>query len=256
MFNILAANDLYVKLEKCAFEQEEMEYLGVIIGKGKTCMDLKKLMVVANYPVPVNVTDVCAFLGLMGYYQYFIEGYSQIAQPLLDLTKKVEAWHWDKVQDQASMDLKTCMCKAPVLTQLDFNRKFYVQTDASRYSMGAILSQEGGSDMLTMTLEQQKKPVLHLIAYYSATFMLTQWNYDIYNHKLLAIMMALDHWQQYLGWTKVPFTIMMDHTNLQYWKSPQNLTWCMGRWHLDLQEYDYEILYIPGKENGPPDALL
>jgi hypothetical protein len=68
-------------------------------------------------------------------------------------------------------------------------------------------------------------------------------------------MIALDHWRQYLGWTKVPFTIMMDHVNLQYWKLPQNLTRCMARWHLDLQEYDYEILYIPGKENGPSDVL-
>jgi hypothetical protein len=48
---------------------------------------------------------------------------------------------------------------------------------------------------------------------------------------------------------------MTDHANLQYWKSPQNLTRQTAQWHLDLQEYDYEILYIPGKENGPPDAL-
>jgi hypothetical protein len=68
-------------------------------------------------------------------------------------------------------------------------------------------------------------------------------------------MMALNHWRQYLGWTEVLFTIMMDHANLQYWKSPQNLTRHMAQWHLDLQEYDYKILYIPGKENGPPDVL-
>jgi hypothetical protein len=91
----------------------------------------------------------------------------------LDLTKKAEAWHWDTAQEQAFMDLKTCMCKAPVLTQPDFDRKFYVQTDASGYSMGAVLSQEGGSDTLMTTLEQHKKPVLHPIAYYSATFMST-----------------------------------------------------------------------------------
>jgi hypothetical protein len=201
-----------------------MEYLGIIVGKGKTCMDPKKLMAVANYLTPANVTDVHAFLGLTGYYQYFIQGYSQITQPLLDLTKKVEAWHWDEAQEKVFMDLKTHMCKAPVLMQPDFNHKFYVQTDASGYSMGAILSQKGGSDTLMMTLETQEKLVLHPIAYYSATFTLTQWNYDIYNWELLAIMMVLSHWRQYLGWTKVPFTIMTDHANLQYWKSPQNLT--------------------------------
>jgi hypothetical protein len=79
IFDILEKNDLYVKLEKYVFEQEEMEYLGVIIGKGKTQMDPKKLMVVANYAVPQNTMDVCAFLGFTGYYQYFIQGYSQVA---------------------------------------------------------------------------------------------------------------------------------------------------------------------------------
>jgi hypothetical protein len=58
IFDILEKNDLYIKLEKCAFEQEEMEYLGVIIGRGKTCMDPKKLMAVASYAIPQNTTDV------------------------------------------------------------------------------------------------------------------------------------------------------------------------------------------------------
>ena len=68
-------------------------------------------------------------------------------------------------------------------------------------------------------------------------------------------MKALAYWRPYLGWTKHPFTIMTDHANLQYWKSPRNLNRRTARWHADLQEYDYEILYIPGKTNIPPDAL-
>jgi hypothetical protein len=95
----LEKNDLYVKLEKCAFKQEEMEYLGVIIGKGKTRMDPKKLLAVANYLTSTSVTDVQAFLGLMGYYHYFIESYSKLTRPLLDLTKKLEGWHWDGAQE-------------------------------------------------------------------------------------------------------------------------------------------------------------
>jgi hypothetical protein len=79
IFNILEKNDLYIKPEKCAFKQDEMEYLGIIVGKGKTCMDPKKLMAVANYAVPWNTTDMCAFLRFMGYYQYFVPGYSQVA---------------------------------------------------------------------------------------------------------------------------------------------------------------------------------
>jgi hypothetical protein len=106
IFNILEANDLYVKPEKCTFEQEEMEYLGVIIGKGKLRMDPKKLMAVANYAKPQNTTDVQAFLGFTGYYQYFVPGYLQVAQPLLDLTKKTMPWHWGPDQEKAFLMLK------------------------------------------------------------------------------------------------------------------------------------------------------
>ena len=68
-------------------------------------------------------------------------------------------------------------------------------------------------------------------------------------------MKALTHWRPYLGWTKEPFTIMTDHANLQYWKSPKNLNHRTARWHADLQEYNFDILYIPGKTNIPLDAL-
>jgi hypothetical protein len=255
IFDILEQHDLYMKPERCAFKQEEMEYLGVIIGKGKMCMDLKKLMAVANYATPQNTMDVWPILGFTGYYWYFIQGYSQVTWPLLDLTKKTTLWHWGPDQEKAFITLKQLMCSAPVLIQPNFSKKFYLQMDASGYGMGAILSQEGNPDTFTTTLAQWHKLVLHPIAYYSVTFTPTERNYHIYDRELLAIMKALAPWQQYLGWTKVPFTIMTDHANLQHWKSPQNLVRWVAWWHVDLQEYDYEIQYIPGKDNALPDAL-
>jgi hypothetical protein len=85
-----------------------------------------------------------------------------------------------------------------------------------------VLLQEG--DHVTKALaKHHQKPVLHPVAYYSATFMPTEQNYDIYERELLAVMKSLAHWRPYLGWTKKPFTIMTDYANLQYWKSPKNL---------------------------------
>jgi hypothetical protein len=125
-------------------------------------MDPKKLKGVADYPVPKNPTDVRAFLGFTGYYRYFVQGY--IAQPLLDLTKKTKKWHWDEPQFKAFETLKSKMCAAPVLKQPNFDKKFYLQTDASAYSVGAVLSQEG--DLESPSLTKHSKPTLHPIAYY------------------------------------------------------------------------------------------
>jgi hypothetical protein len=150
-------------------------------------------------------------------------------------------------------ELKTRMCKSPVLMQPNFNKRFYLQTDASAYGVGAILSQEG--ENTTPSLQKRTKPTLHPVAYYLATFTPTERNYDIYKRELLAVMKSLAHWRPYLGWTKEPFMIITDHANLQYWKSPQNLNRRTARWHADLQEYDYQIQYIPGNTNIPADAL-
>jgi len=113
------------------------------------------------------------------------------------------------------------MCTAPVLSQLNFKKKFFLQVDASGFGMGAILLQEG--EHTTPTLAKQLKPTLHPIAYYSITFTPTEQNYDIYKRELLAVMKSLQHWCPYLGWTKEPFMILTNHANLTYWKSPQNL---------------------------------
>jgi hypothetical protein len=113
------------------------------------------------------------------------------------------------------------MCTSPVLTQPDFDKRFFLQTDASAYGMGAVLLQEGE---LTPSLLKHKKPTLHPISYYSATFTPMECNYDIYERELLAIMKSLAHWRPYLGWTKHPFLILTNHANLQYWKSPKTST--------------------------------
>jgi len=67
---------------------------------------------------------------------------------------------------------------------------FYLQTDASAYGVGTVLSQEGESSSL--------KPKRHPIAYYSATFTPTEQRYDIYEREFLAVIKALENWRVYL----------------------------------------------------------
>jgi hypothetical protein len=63
----------------------------------------------------------------------------KIVWPLLNLTKKNLLWHWNRPQHNTFKELKMRMCCSPVLTQPNFKEKFYLQIDASAYSMGIIL---------------------------------------------------------------------------------------------------------------------
>jgi hypothetical protein len=96
-----------------------------------------------------------------------------------------------------------------VLRQPDFSKVFYLQTDTSKYGVGAVLSQNKGPQLTTLRK-------CHPVAYYSAMFSPTEQNYDAHDLKFLGVIKAIDHWRPYLIWTQKPFVIETDHKNLTY----------------------------------------
>ena len=85
MLDKLKEHNLYLKPEKCVFDQMRIEFLGVILEGGTVQMDPAKVKGVADWPPPQNITNICSFLGFMGFYHYFIPNYSLITQPLIQL---------------------------------------------------------------------------------------------------------------------------------------------------------------------------
>jgi RNase H-like domain found in reverse transcriptase/Reverse transcriptase (RNA-dependent DNA polymerase)/Integrase zinc binding domain/Chromo (CHRromatin Organisation MOdifier) domain len=245
----LEEHDLYLKPEKCLFEQEQVEFLGVILRGGTIQMDPAKVKGVADWPPPLNVKDVRAFLGFTGFYRYFVHNYSKIARPLIDLTKKATPFHWGPAQTKAFETLKTIMCSKPILRQPDYKAPFFLATDASAYGVGAVLSQEGGIN------PRNQKPVQHPIAYYSATFIPAERNYDIYERELLAVLKSLEHWRPHLAATEKPVTVLTDHANLTFWKNPRKVNRRVARWFATLQDYNLRIKHVPGKLHAAPDML-
>ena len=93
--------NLFLKPEKCKFHQQEVEYLGVIIGNGTVKMDPVKIQGIMEWPTPKMVKDVQSFLGFCNFYRMFIKDFSNIAHPLNNLTCKNEPWNWSKKCDMA-----------------------------------------------------------------------------------------------------------------------------------------------------------
>jgi hypothetical protein len=111
----LMDNDLFLKPEKCQFHKEEVEYLGVIVGKGQVKMDPVKVQGITDWPVPTNLHELRSFLGFGNYYKDFIPGYSFITRPLHDLTRKNIPYIWSNVQQAAFKLLKWIFTLYPVL---------------------------------------------------------------------------------------------------------------------------------------------
>jgi len=175
----LEEHDLYLKPEKCSFETPEVEYLGVIIGYGKICMDPVKVQGVQVWEALTNLTEARGFVGFLNFYRWFIKGFSKLARPLHDLTKKGVAWRWTNNEQAAFEALKKAVTEEPVLLFPKLNEPFEMEVDASAITIGAVLNQKG---------EDGKT---HPVAYYSESFSAPERNYDVYDRELLAIVKAL-----------------------------------------------------------------
>ena len=234
---------LFANAKKCEFHKDRMEFLGVEVSPEGFEMERVKVETVREWQPPRTVKAVREFIGFCNFYQRFIKSFSEIARPLHDLTKKGQPWQWTDREQHAFQTLKEMICASPVLIHADPSKKFQMETDASNYAYGAILSQKG---------DDNKQ---HPVAFFSKSMNAAERNYGISDKEALPIVKGLQHWRHFLERTKEPVRIITDHRNLEYFKSPRFLNRRQLRWLEQLTHYYYEIVYRPGDKNSAADAL-
>jgi hypothetical protein len=92
----LRDNELYAKYSKCEFWIGEVLFLGHINSNGGISVETAKVKEVVAWSIPTTVTEIRSFLGLAGYYQKFIKGFSKIAKPMTSLLEKGRDFKWDE----------------------------------------------------------------------------------------------------------------------------------------------------------------
>jgi len=235
----LRSEKLYGRLFKCDFFRTEVEYLGFDVGKDGIKPSLSKVKAILEWPTPESVTDIRSFIGLASFYRKFIRGFSELAAPMTELTKKDRQFSWGEAEERALNRLKTAMVTAPVLQLPDFEREFTVTTDASEVSVGAILSQDFGKGLQPVCYESRKlNPA--------------ETRYSAYERELLGIVWAVGKWRHYLA--SRHFTIQTDHDSLKNLPNQPSVNRRVWKWVQVLQGYDCDICHIPGKSN-PADFL-
>src|SRR5258705_10175719 len=132
---------LFLKPEKCKFEQKEVEYLRLVISKDHVAMDPMKVCRVMEWLTPVKVKEVQSFLGFVNFYWKFIHDFSNIAHPLYALTCKTQQWVWGSPKQEAFDALKKAVTSTPILTFPSQSGCFCLECDTSNFATRAVLSQ-------------------------------------------------------------------------------------------------------------------
>ena len=202
--------DLFVKPKKCSFRVKEVEFLGMTISAEGIKMNADKVQAILEWPTPKTVCGVRSFLGLANFYRRFIKDYAQVAHPLNDLTKKDQPFEWKYSQQTVFDMLKQKFTPAPILAFPDIDKQFCLETDASDFATGAVLS----------ILKDDK---WHPVAYSSHSMSPEEHNYPIADKEMLSVIRSLEEWRHYLEGADVQFEVWNDHTNLQWFMKQQDL---------------------------------
>ena len=101
VLQVLKDHQLYSKFSKCEFWLRSVAFLGHIFSSVGIEVDPKKMEAVKSWPRPLSPTDILSFLGLVGYYRRFVEGFSSIASPLTALTQKKSKFEWTEACEKS-----------------------------------------------------------------------------------------------------------------------------------------------------------
>lgn len=191
-------NNLKIALKKCKFFQKRIEYLSHVIEDGKISPNPARYDVIAKLQTPKNVKQIQSFLGFASYYRKFIKSFATIASPLTQLTEKGNDFVWSNECQAAFDKLKQTLISDQVLILPDFQQPFRIETDASGYGIGGVLSQKRG---------QYWKPV----AYFSRHLNRVERRYSASEKEMLAIANTVEYFKQYIYGRHIE--IYTDHCN-------------------------------------------
>ncbi|PHJ16480.1 gag-pol related, partial [Cystoisospora suis] len=190
------------------------------IENGKSSPDPRKVEALKNHPEKLrNVRQVRGFLGLVGYYRQLIKDFNKKAKPLHDLLKEESPLIWRPKHSQAVKELKDALINVTMTNIFNPDLPLVLKTDASKYAVGAVLEQEGRP----IAFESRKKSGREVF-------------YPAYESELLAIVYALTKWKHFIGTRK-------------------KVTTRLGYWLDKLADFNFRVVYKPGRQNLVADAL-
>jgi hypothetical protein len=167
-------------------------------------IDSKNICTMQDWEHPSHLKDVSVFLGFATFYCHFIHNYSHIVQLLTFLTHIGVPFTCSTEQQIVFNTLKATFISAPVLAYFDPDQDIIVEMDTSNYVSTSVLSQYNDDN------------ILYPMAYFSKKYSPTEYNYEIYDKELMAIIRAFEEWYPQLQSIINTIHVLSDHRNLEY----------------------------------------
>ena len=181
-----------------------------------------------------------SFLGFANYHRRFVKDFAKIANPLTQLTRQGRPFEWDEKCQTSFQTLRDSLSTNPVLSHPIPDAPFVLDTDASAFALGGVLSQQFG--------DTEK-----VVAYASQTMTKSQKNYCTTHRELLAVVQMTQHFKHYLWGRR--FLLRTDHASIRWLLNYKDADGMLARWLAKLAQYDFVIEHRPGKQHCNADGL-
>lgn len=241
VLGLLREAGLTLKMEKCHFFQEKIDFLGFEVDSKGIRPGLAKTEAVAKFSIPQNQHEVRRFLGLASFFRRFVKGFALIVRPLTSLLKKNVPWQWGNDESHAFENVKRFLSERPILAIYDPQAETQLHTDASKFGLAGIL------------LQRRDSEIWQPVAYYSRQTQTDEMKLHSFELETLAVVCALNKFRSYLIGLK--FTIITDCNALRATFTKRDLIPRISRWWIQFLEYDCIIEYRPGERMSHVDAL-
>lgn len=221
--------------DKCVFSVTKLCTLGYIIEKGEIRPDPERLQALHTMPVPSDAKAMKRVVGMFAYYSKWIVNFSDKIAPLINNQNYPVNEECCRHFEQLKIDIENS-----VVTAIDENLPFELETDASDIAIAAVLNQNG-------------RPV----AFFSRTLNQAERKHAAVEKEACAIIESIRHWRHYL--TGKHFKLITDQKGVSFIFNKKHSNKIkndkISRWKIELSCYDYDIVYREGKLNIPADTF-
>ncbi|KAB0801764.1 hypothetical protein PPYR_03950 [Photinus pyralis] len=241
-----AADGLRLKEDKCVFNVREIEFLGHRIDSHGIHPSEKKVRAIKEAPEPESKEQLQAFLGILSFYSGFLKDRATVAEPLYRLLDKTNTWKWTNRERNAFEAVKNLIASDKVLVHYEESKPIVLTCDSSSFGIGCVLGHRCENGQIAP------------IAFHSKTLSKTERAYAQLDREALSLILGVKKFHNYLYGRH--FELQTDHKPLLGILSKDKpvsemLSPRMLRWTLFLSNYNFNLVYVPGKKLGSADGL-